>query len=66
MYYDNKSKRRKELEESIKNMTKEEKRSSLRAPFWKENAKINTSSSLYKKVNKLWKEINEENDIYTK
>lgn len=62
MWYDEKSERRKKLEESIKNMTKEEKRSSLEAPFWEKNAKINKNSSLYKKVNKLWQEINEENE----
>lgn len=38
-------------------MTKEEKRSSLEAQFWNEKQKIDKNSKLYKKIEKVCKNI---------
>jgi len=61
MYYEPKSKRREELEKEMNNMTKEEKRSSLIAPFWDEKAKVDTNTPFMKKIKKIYEEANKFN-----
>ena len=61
MYNESESKRRKELEKEMKNMTKEEKRSSLIAPFWDEKTKVNTNTPFMKKIKKLYNETQKNN-----
>lgn len=42
-------------------LTKQEKRSSLRAPFWDEKAKVDTNTPFMKKIKKIYEEANKFN-----
>ena len=46
-----------ELEKRLSEMTIEQKRSSLEAPFWNENAEYDKNTQFMKKVNKLWRKV---------
>lgn len=48
------------MEKTIRemNLTKEEKRRALEAPFWDTNAKVDKNSKFYKEIEKLCKEVN--------
>lgn len=61
MYHDQKSKRREELEKEMNNMTEEQKKSSLKAPFWNDKAKVDSNTPFMKKVKKIYEEANKEN-----
>ena len=43
-----------ELLKKMENMTSEEKKSSLLAPFWDENAEVDTNTPFMKEIEKIW------------
>ena len=51
-----------ELEKRLSEMTIEQKRSSLEAPFWNENAEYDKNTEFMKKVNKIWRKANKERE----
>lgn len=58
-------KERRELEKRLSEMTIEQKRSSLEAPFWNENAQYDKNTEFMKKVNKLWRKASKEREKRT-
>lgn len=55
-------KERRELEKRLSEMTIEQKRSSLEAPFWNKNAQYDKNTEFMKEVNKLWRKASKERE----
>ena len=47
-------------EEKMWELTPEEKKSSLEAPFWSVDEEIDRNTPFMKKIHKLWEELEEE------
>lgn len=47
-------------EEKLWDLTSEEKKSSLEAPFWPVDVEIDYNTPLMKKIRELWEELEEE------
>lgn len=48
--------KRAQMEQELKNMTSEQKRSSLEAQFWNDNIDIDENSPFMRKIKELWNE----------